>query len=110
MPSDLPARRLPESEPGQSRLHFRFEGETIEAMTGDSVAAALIAAGQLATRTTPVTGSPRGPFCMMGVCFECLLEIDGEPNRQGCMVPARDGMEVRRMTGARRLEEGGDRG
>ena len=79
-------------------------------MTGDSVAAALIAAGQLATRTTPVTGSPRGPFCMMGVCFECLLEIDGEPNRQGCMVPVRDGMAVRRMTGARRLEEGGDGG
>ena len=110
MPSDLPARRLPEPEPHQTRLQFRFEGEAIEAVPGDSVAAALVAAGRIATRTTPVTGSPRGPFCMMGVCFECLLEIDGEPNRQGCMVRAREGMEVRRMRGARRLEEDGDRG
>ena len=43
---------------------------------------------------------------MMGACFECLLEIDGEPNRQGCMVPVRDGMTVRRMDGARHLEQG----
>ncbi len=106
MPSDSAGRRLPEP-PGENRserLGFDFEGEAIEARRGDSVAAALVAAGHGVTRTTPVSGSPRGPFCMMGVCFECLLEIDGEPNRQGCMVPARAGMQVRRMEGARRLE------
>ena len=102
MPSDSPARRLP--EPEVAALCFSFEGEAVEARPGDSVAAALIAAGHGITRTTPVSGSARGPYCMMGVCFECLLEIDGAPNRPGCMVPAREGMTVRRMAGARQLE------
>ena len=55
-------------------------------------------------RTTPVSGAPRGPYCMMGACFECLVSVDGEPNQQACMVPARDGMRVERMQGARRLD------
>ena len=78
-----------------------FEGTAIQAHLGDSVAAAILAAGHGSTRTTPVSGQQRGPFCMMGVCFECLLEIDEVPNRQGCMVTVEDGMRVRRMTGAR---------
>lgn len=80
-----------------------FEGAPLAALEGDSVAAALLAAGQAVTRTTPVRGTARGPFCMMGVCFECLLEIDGQPNRQGCAVPVSEGMRVRRMDGARSL-------
>jgi hypothetical protein len=68
-----------------------------------SVAAALLGSGHLACRTTPVKGAPRAPFCMMGVCFDCLLEIDGLPNRQGCMTVVREGMRVRSMLGARSL-------
>ena len=48
-------------------------------------------------------GSERAPYCMMGVCFDCLAEIDGIPNRQSCMVAARPGMHIRRQRGARRL-------
>lgn len=76
-----------------------FEGQLIEAREGDSVAAALLADGVKTLRDTPVSASPRGPFCMMGVCFDCLVEIDGTPNRQACMIPVRDGMVVERQAG-----------
>ncbi len=99
-------RRLPEPDPARERLRLSFEGRAIDATPGDSVAAALLAAGVGATRETPVSGAPRAPFCMMGACFECLVEIDGEENVQACMTPVRDGMAVRRQRGARRLEAG----
>ncbi|WP_404987376.1 (2Fe-2S)-binding protein [Caballeronia sp. LZ043] len=68
-----------------------------------TVAAALLESGLAACRTTPVSGAPRGPFCMMGVCFDCLVEIDGVPNVQACMTRVRDGMRVRAMDGRARL-------
>jgi len=86
---------------GAARLRLTFEGEEIMAAEGESVAAALLAAGITSTRDTPVGHAPRAPYCLMGVCFDCLVEIDGVPNRQGCMVPARDGMVIRRQRGAR---------
>ena len=98
-------RRLP--DPGRPRLTISFDGRPVEACEGDSVAAALLAAGIVATRQTPVGGAGRGPFCMMGACFDCLMEIDGVPNRQACMVEARDGMVVRAMAGAREAALGG---
>lgn len=70
---------------------------------GDSVAAALLAAGIDACRETVVSGRARGPYCMMGVCYDCLVEIDGVANRQGCMTPVREGMQVRRQQGAREV-------
>ena len=88
-------------EPGGPRLRFSFEGQPIDAAEGDSVAAALLAAGIVHLRDTPVSAAPRGPWCLMGVCFDCLVEIDGMPNRQACLVPVAEGMQVRRMRGAR---------
>jgi predicted molibdopterin-dependent oxidoreductase YjgC len=85
-------------------VKLRFNGEALAARAGDTVAAALLAAGRFAFRQTPVTGGARGPFCMMGACFDCLVEIDGEPNRQACMTLVEDGMTVRPMTGARPLD------
>ena len=84
----------------EGSVAFTFEGGTLAARPGDSVASALLAAGETVFRTTPVSGAPRGAFCMMGVCFECLVEIDGVPNRQACMVPVSEGMNVRRQRGA----------
>lgn len=106
MPDGSNFRRSPEladktPTPASAGLRFEFDGRPVTARAGDSVAAALLAAGHRLIRTTPVSGAGRGPFCMMGTCFECLLEIDGEPNRQGCMVEVRDGMRVRSMQGAR---------
>ena len=95
-------RRLPDPV---RRLAFDFEGETFEARAGDSVAAALLARGVLVFRTTPVTGASRSPWCLIGNCHECLVEIDGEPNRQACMVEVRAGMRVRRQRGAREVSD-----
>ena len=75
-------------------------GFRVTASAGDSVAAALLAAGVRACRTTPVSGAPRGPYCMMGVCFECLVRIDGMDNRQGCLVTVQEGMRVESQRGS----------
>lgn len=93
-------RRLP--DPGGRRLAFTLDGEAVEGREGDSVAAAVLALGVDACRETAVSGTPRGPYCMMGVCFDCLVEIDGAGNRQGCLVPLREGMAVARQRGRRR--------
>lgn len=85
-------------------VRIEFEGRVIVARAGDSVAAALLADGEQQFRDTPVSGAPRGPFCMMGICFECLLEIDGLANRQACMVEVHDGMRVKRQRGAVEIE------
>jgi hypothetical protein len=53
-------------------------------------------------RTTPVSGAPRQPYCMMGVCFECLATVDGRPNRQLCLETVREGMVVETQLGAPR--------
>ena len=78
-------------------IRFSFEGAAVEAREGDSVAAALLAAGVDRFRTTPKQAQPRLPYCLMGVCFDCLVEIDGEANRQACMIDVREGMQVRRQ-------------
>jgi predicted molibdopterin-dependent oxidoreductase YjgC len=85
-------------------LHFTFEGEAMTARAGDSVAAALLAAGVGRFGDRPVGGAPRGPWCMMGVCFDCLVEIDGIASRQACNTPLAEGMAVRRQPAARLLD------
>src|SRR4249920_3265215 len=62
---------------GAGEIRFTWDGRDIVARPGDSVAAALLAAGETFLRETPVSGVPRAPYCMMGVCFDCLVEIDG---------------------------------
>ena len=75
-----------------------FDGEPIGCRVGETVAAALLAAGVCSTRVTPRLAAPRLPYCMMGVCFDCLMEIDGIGNRQACLTVVRDGMCVNRQT------------
>ena len=80
------------------------EGRSVWVPAGASAAAAVLLAGFHSIRETAVRGSERGPYCMMGVCFDCLAEIDGVPNRQACMVKARTGMRIRRQIGAREID------
>jgi Uncharacterized anaerobic dehydrogenase len=80
-----------------------IDGEPFAAREGDSVAAALLASGRTACRTTPVSGAPRGPYCMMGVCFDCLVVVDGAGNRQGCLVRVAEGMAIETQRGKREL-------
>ena len=70
---------------------------------GVSAAAAALLAGIASLRDTPVGGVGRGPYCLMGVCFDCLAEIDGVANRQSCMVAVRPGMRIRRQHGRRAI-------
>jgi predicted molibdopterin-dependent oxidoreductase YjgC len=94
-------KRLPDDK--RPAIALSIDGKTIEAREGDNVAAALLAAGVTVARTTPVSEAARGPYCMMGVCFDCLMEIDGIGSRQACLVPVRAGMVVRTQHGARKL-------
>ncbi|MDR3095816.1 MAG: (2Fe-2S)-binding protein [Paraburkholderia sp.] len=86
-----------------ARVRIQIDGLLHDVPAHYSVAAALLASGALACRASAVSGAPRGPFCMMGVCFDCLVEIDGIPNVQACMTPVRDGMQVRPMRGKAEL-------
>lgn len=94
-------RRLSEAP---STATIVFDDQTISCQAGESVAAALLAAGVDHFRTTPVSGAPRLPFCMIGNCFDCLVEIDGRADRQACLSIVTDGMIVRSQSGTGRLE------
>lgn len=91
--------RFLEPEPA-ARVHISFEGVALTVPEGANLAAALLAAGIEVFRHAPMSGAPRAPFCMMGACFECLVEIDGV-TRQACMIEVSPGLEVRRPPRAR---------
>jgi predicted molibdopterin-dependent oxidoreductase YjgC len=82
---------------------IHVEGRAVDAREGDTVSAALLASGLDIRRATAVSGAPRLPYCMMGVCFDCLVTIDGVGNRQGCLVPVADGMRVEIQKGKREI-------
>ena len=89
------------TEARRRALTLFIDGVATEAREGDSVAAAMLAAGHLIARKAPVSGAARAPYCLMGVCFECLVTVDGVRNRQGCMVLVRDGMCIETQQGKR---------
>ena len=91
-------RRLLEAAGG--RIRVTIDGHAVDARSGDSVAAAMLAAGLDHCRTTAVSGAKRAPYCMMGVCFECLVAVDGVPNQQGCLIPVVEGMRIDRQLGS----------
>lgn len=70
---------------------FRFDGHPITINGERSIAAALLDAGIRSWRTTRVDGRPRGVFCGIGVCFDCLVRVNGTPNQRACLVTARPG-------------------
>ena len=84
-------------------VNVLVEGQPVSVNAGESVAAAALLAGIGSTRNSAVSGEPRAPYCMMGVCFECLMVIDGVASRQACLVPVREGMRIARQDGRRGL-------
>lgn len=90
----------PDAHEPTKKVSFRFEDHQLSAPAGVSVAAALLLNGVDTFRTTAVSASPRAPYCMMGVCFDCVVEIDGVPSRQSCLTAVRDGMKICRQRGA----------
>lgn len=94
----------PRPDSGSSTIAVEVEGRIVRVPEGASAAAAVLLAGLPSIRETPVAGSHRLPYCLMGVCFDCLAEIDGVPNRQSCMIAVRPGMRIRRQQGARAVD------
>lgn len=87
-------------------LTVTVDGVPVTVQSGDTVATAVLLTGSQPYRRTLIGGVPRSPFCMMGVCFDCLVEVDGVANRQGCLIPVRDGMRIHRQTGLSAQESG----
>jgi hypothetical protein len=84
--------RIAEGE--SERVVVLLDGAPFEGRQGDSVATVLLLAGKIACRRSFVSGEPRGPYCMMGVCFECLVRVDGIDDLQACMIPIRHEMRI----------------
>jgi predicted molibdopterin-dependent oxidoreductase YjgC len=77
-----------------------LDDKPIQAREGETIAACLLRAGVPYFRTTPVSGAARLPYCMIGHCFDCLIEIDGIGSRQACLLQVRHGMRLRTQEGA----------
>jgi predicted molibdopterin-dependent oxidoreductase YjgC len=94
---------LPDGLERGPAVTLTLDGRPVTAYEGESVATLLLVEGNAATRLTQ-TGEPRGVFCGMGVCFDCLVVVDGVPNTRACVTWVRDGMDVARQDGLGRLK------
>lgn len=90
MKSVSPFLDLGEDRP---RVPVWFDGNELSLPEGANLAAALLAAGVRKFRQTPISGAPRAPYCMMGACFDCLVEIEGV-TRQACMLEVSEGLRL----------------
>lgn len=81
------------------RIDILVDGRRIPAFAGETVAAALLAAGQRGLRHTSRRSAPRGLYCGIGVCFDCMMTVDGRPNVPTCQIEVRPGMRVESQTG-----------
>ena len=73
---------------------FRFDGRELTAYPGETIGAALLAAGVRSLRTTRIAGAPRGLLCGIGSCFDCLVTVDGRGSQRACLTPATPDVEV----------------
>lgn len=89
-------RRLREPS---DKVTILFDGHPLSVASGETLAAALLASGVSFFRSSVVGKKPRAPYCMIGVCHECLVTIDGMRNRQSCLVEVREGMVVESQHG-----------
>jgi D-hydroxyproline dehydrogenase subunit gamma len=84
--------------PDRPLVPVTLDGVRLDLPEGANLAAALLGAGIDRFRAKPVSGAPRGPFCMMGACFDCLIEVDGV-TRQACMMQVQAGLLLSRPAG-----------
>lgn len=86
--------------PPSNRITYFFDGEKGEAFAGQNVAAAILQNGTRILRSTRISNKPRGIFCGIGVCFDCLVIIDGIPNERACLIEIREGMRIESQAGS----------
>ena len=80
-------------------ITFTFDGVPMTAVEGQSIAGALIAGGVMSWRLTRFGDRPRGVFCGIGACFDCLITVNGEPNVRACLAQVLEGDRVERQEG-----------
>jgi aerobic-type carbon monoxide dehydrogenase small subunit (CoxS/CutS family) len=92
----MTARRVANDRTGRTDrpLWITVDGERVEGIAGQSLAGVMLAGGRLSWRRTGC-GAPRGVFCGIGACFDCLVTVDGERDVRACRRPAYDGAVVR---------------
>ncbi len=88
------------------KIKIYLEGTELEVSEGISVTAAVLGAHVGHTRVTEKNESRRAPYCQMGICFECLMTIDGKANQQACMIEVREGMQIERQKGVTDFTKG----
>ncbi len=89
----------------EKQVTIFIDGAPFEVPASETVAAAVLTSGIRFTRTTPISKTPRAPFCLMGVCYECLMVIDGLPNQRACQLRVAEGMNIESQHGAGVLPE-----
>jgi len=94
---------LVDARPGPG-FQVTFDGAPLDVLPGQTIAAALWSAGITSWRRTRVEQRPRGVFCGIGVCFDCLVTVNGVPNQRACLAPARPGDEIRTQDGDGHVE------
>ncbi|MCK4765000.1 MAG: (2Fe-2S)-binding protein [Candidatus Aminicenantes bacterium] len=90
MKKDLRIKKINRKE----KVNIRVNGNEVLAYNGETVFAALVASGYKALKKSPILKEKRGAFCGMGVCFECLVTVNGTPNVRSCMCPVENDMEI----------------
>ncbi len=83
-----------------NEVRVEFDGRSLLVPAGLSVAAALLGHGECSCNNSAPDGDTRGPYCLMGLCFECLVEINGRPDQQACLTLVEEGMRIRRQVGS----------
>lgn len=87
-------------------VSFTYDGATLEGYEGEPIAVALRAAGVMAHRYTAKKHEPRGIFCAIGRCTDCVMIVNGKPNIRTCITPLEEGMKVETQYGVSRCKEG----
>jgi predicted molibdopterin-dependent oxidoreductase YjgC len=81
------------------KVTLMVDGHPVEALEGEPIATALLAAGRRVFRYTTKLKEPRGVFCALGRCTDCVMVVDGQPNVRTCVTPVRDGMVIETQVG-----------
>lgn len=81
-------------------IGYTFDGVSLTAIKGQSIAATMISHEKRITRSTRFADSPRGVFCGIGSCFDCLVVVNGIPNQRACITEVQDGMTIETQHGA----------
>lgn len=87
-------------------VNFTYDGQTLQGIEGEPIAAALRVAGVMTHRYTKKRHEPRGVFCAIGRCTDCVMVVNGKPNIRTCITPLEEGMDVRTQYGAGWIDRG----